>query len=281
MTRLKERSQSVPGLRYMGDMHKVSNCCSAPQSCQEALQVRTREETPPAWASDEIPASSSLLKPAGSMTEDSEHLEGSAEASARRLRSISPMASRAHIADYRAQSDEGGRHAARASRPPGCASIGKMRLTSNARSVWRLCRTARQVPNYSQYCQRRRPPFRFANDAFYLTFQTSDIALGETICLGAAIDQLHHPGWPPLLKREHVMQSWRSILANPNAAGAGDAPLLRYHGAYCSPARLLGSSRWSRPTPRAKTDRKGNCPLPVGETPPPEANLTKPERTLQ
>ena len=56
----------------------------------------------------------------------------------------------------------------------------------------------------------------FANEAFYLAFEAKDIDAmthlwserREVICL--------HPGWPVLLGRDAVLESWRSILENPN-----------------------------------------------------------------
>jgi len=55
----------------------------------------------------------------------------------------------------------------------------------------------------------------FANEAFYLAFEGKDFdAMShlwsesrEIICL--------HPGWPALVGREAVLESWRSILGNP------------------------------------------------------------------
>ena len=55
----------------------------------------------------------------------------------------------------------------------------------------------------------------FANEAFYLAFEAKDYdamahlwsEAHEVICL--------HPGWPALIGREAVMDSWRSILGNP------------------------------------------------------------------
>ena len=56
----------------------------------------------------------------------------------------------------------------------------------------------------------------FANEGFYLTFQTGDIAAMETLWSARDGISCIHPGWPPLLGRETVLQSWRAILANPN-----------------------------------------------------------------
>lgn len=55
----------------------------------------------------------------------------------------------------------------------------------------------------------------FANEAFYLAFESKDYDAmahlwseqSEIVCL--------HPGWPALVGREQVMESWRSILSNP------------------------------------------------------------------
>jgi hypothetical protein len=56
----------------------------------------------------------------------------------------------------------------------------------------------------------------FANDAFYLTFQNGDIATMESLWSERDGISCIHPGWPPLIGRETVLQSWRGILANPN-----------------------------------------------------------------
>jgi hypothetical protein len=55
----------------------------------------------------------------------------------------------------------------------------------------------------------------FANEAFYLAFEGMDFdamahlwsAQRDVICL--------HPGWPALIGRDAVLDSWRSILTNP------------------------------------------------------------------
>ena len=56
----------------------------------------------------------------------------------------------------------------------------------------------------------------FANEAFYLAFEGKDYEAmthlwsetRECLCL--------HPGWPALVGRDAVLDSWRSILSNPN-----------------------------------------------------------------
>lgn len=65
----------------------------------------------------------------------------------------------------------------------------------------------------------------FANDAFYVAFATRD---GDA--MADHWSRLHpvsciHPGWPALFGREAVVESWRRILANP------DAPDVAVHNA--------------------------------------------------
>ncbi len=55
----------------------------------------------------------------------------------------------------------------------------------------------------------------FANDAFYLAFRNRDAkAMNEVWAHRESITCIH-PGWRPLTGRQAVMESWRSILANP------------------------------------------------------------------
>jgi hypothetical protein len=76
----------------------------------------------------------------------------------------------------------------------------------------------------------------FANEAFYLAFESKDYAAmahlwsesRDVICI--------HPGWPALIGRDAVMQSWRSILGNP-AQGA-----VSFYGAD---ARDLGAGLYA------------------------------------
>tara|TARA_R110002167_G_scaffold247296_1_gene452869 strand:- start:1940 stop:2341 length:402 start_codon:yes stop_codon:yes gene_type:complete len=65
----------------------------------------------------------------------------------------------------------------------------------------------------------------FANEAFYQAFADRDMDAMEA--LWAARDDLTctHPGWPPLIGRRQVLQSWLSILANP------ESPAVSCHGA--------------------------------------------------
>lgn len=56
--------------------------------------------------------------------------------------------------------------------------------------------------------------YEFANEAFYLAFETKDFEAmshlwceqGQPICL--------HPGWPALIGRSAILESWRGILGN-------------------------------------------------------------------
>ncbi len=57
----------------------------------------------------------------------------------------------------------------------------------------------------------------FANDAFYLAFANQDLEAMEGIWAGEIPVTCIHPGWDPLSGREEVMESWESILNNPNA----------------------------------------------------------------
>ena len=57
----------------------------------------------------------------------------------------------------------------------------------------------------------------FANEAFYLTFTNRDADAMDDIWSTRDTVTCIHPGWPPLRGRKPVVQSWRDILANPNA----------------------------------------------------------------
>ena len=55
----------------------------------------------------------------------------------------------------------------------------------------------------------------FANDAFYLAFRGRDSKAMDDIWARREPITCIHPGWHPLTGRDAVMESWRSILANP------------------------------------------------------------------
>jgi ketosteroid isomerase-like protein len=125
----------------------------------------------------------------------------------------------------------------------------------------------------------------FANDAFYLTFQTADFEAMETVWSSRDGISCIHPGWPPLLGRDQVMASWRSILANPNqqavqahAASAeanGDAAIVICYETV-GRATLIATNVFAREDGQWKLVHHQS-----GETPRPETGLTEPERTLQ
>ena len=125
----------------------------------------------------------------------------------------------------------------------------------------------------------------FANDSFYLTFQTGDAhAMDEIWSSGDAVSCLH-PGWPPLLGRATVMQSWRAILANPQQqAVAAHAAVVELHGdtaiVICYETvgqfTLVATNIFVRETGGWKLVHHQS-----GETQAPKSGLVEPERTLQ
>lgn len=73
----------------------------------------------------------------------------------------------------------------------------------------------------------------FANDAFYLAFSEKDAAAMDRIWARRQAVVCIHPGWPALLNREAVMDSWERILSNP------DAPAIVPHHARAFPMDRL------------------------------------------
>lgn len=55
-----------------------------------------------------------------------------------------------------------------------------------------------------------------ANAAFYAAFATRDIDAMAGLWAKLAPVCCIHPGWPPLMGREAVLEGWRRILANPS-----------------------------------------------------------------
>ena len=51
-----------------------------------------------------------------------------------------------------------------------------------------------------------------ANAAFYEAFRGEDLAAMDALWARTAPVACVHPGWPPLVGREQVMESWRGIL---------------------------------------------------------------------
>jgi len=65
----------------------------------------------------------------------------------------------------------------------------------------------------------------FANEAFYLAFNSQDLAAMADLWATNARVSCIHPGWPPLFGREDVLESWEGIFA-------GDTPpQISCHGA--------------------------------------------------
>jgi ketosteroid isomerase-like protein len=55
----------------------------------------------------------------------------------------------------------------------------------------------------------------FANEAFYVAFQTKDLGAMEDLWARRGPVACTHPGWPSLSGREQVLKSWQAILENP------------------------------------------------------------------
>jgi ketosteroid isomerase-like protein len=56
-----------------------------------------------------------------------------------------------------------------------------------------------------------------ANLEFYRAFGARDVEAMERLWARQAPVACIHPGWPPLAEREAIIESWRGILANPEA----------------------------------------------------------------
>ena len=57
----------------------------------------------------------------------------------------------------------------------------------------------------------------FANEAFYLAFDSRDVQAMENLWARRASVTCIHPGWRALAGRDDVMERWKSILASPHA----------------------------------------------------------------
>lgn len=55
-----------------------------------------------------------------------------------------------------------------------------------------------------------------ANAAFYKAFASRDVAAMDELWAKKAPVVCIHPGWPPLMGREAVLEGWRRILSNPS-----------------------------------------------------------------
>jgi hypothetical protein len=56
-----------------------------------------------------------------------------------------------------------------------------------------------------------------ANLEFYRAFTTRDIPAMEALWAHASPVACLHPGWPPLVERDEIIESWRGILSNPDS----------------------------------------------------------------
>jgi hypothetical protein len=67
----------------------------------------------------------------------------------------------------------------------------------------------------------------YANEAFYLAFESKDFPAMDNLWSQAREVICIHPGWRALVGRKAVMDSWRSILANPQQG------TVSFYGAEC------------------------------------------------
>ncbi len=71
----------------------------------------------------------------------------------------------------------------------------------------------------------------FANEAFYLAFNQKDITAMRLVWSNSQPLVCLHPGWPALVGRDAVLDSWTSILANPGQLGVS------MYGAQATPLK--------------------------------------------
>ncbi len=65
----------------------------------------------------------------------------------------------------------------------------------------------------------------FANEAFYLAFQTHDLEAMDALWSRHTSVACIHPGWPALQTRDEVISSWKGIFS------ADESPDVRHHSA--------------------------------------------------
>ena len=116
-----------------------------------------------------------------------------------------------------------------------------------------------------------------ANLAFYHAFTTRDGAAMDRLWARSAPVTCIHPGWAPLAGRARVMESWRAILANPEAphvARHDDAPFLHGNVAIVlceeevSGGRLAASNVFAKEAGQWRLVHHQAGPLVVEETRP-------------
>jgi SnoaL-like protein len=68
----------------------------------------------------------------------------------------------------------------------------------------------------------------FANEAFYMAFEGKDFTAMQHIWSPSRDIVCLHPGWPALVGRDAVLESWRGILSNPQQGQVS------FYGATCT-----------------------------------------------
>ena len=118
----------------------------------------------------------------------------------------------------------------------------------------------------------------FANEAFYVAFQTKDVAAMEDLWARRVAVACTHPGWPSLSGREQVMQSWAAILGNPDTRGVEmrGARAQRYgDAAFVTCYEMIGESLLAATNVFVREDggwklvhhQAGPCNLPPADLP--------------
>ncbi|MBT6095957.1 MAG: nuclear transport factor 2 family protein [Rhodospirillaceae bacterium] len=85
----------------------------------------------------------------------------------------------------------------------------------------------------------------FANDAFYNAFAARDFPAMEDIWTKDTEPTCVHPGWPPLVGRNQVMNSWRDILNDDESSPIACTNAQAYRcgeGAYVTCHEHMGRS---------------------------------------
>lgn len=124
----------------------------------------------------------------------------------------------------------------------------------------------------------------FANDAFYLAFKSADYDTMETVWAKEAPLSCLHPGWPPLIGRERVLESWRAILSNAQQQAAVPAVVSIQHlGDVAMVICYETVGRFALIATNVFVREKGVWKMvhhQSGETPPPppEVRASRPER---
>lgn len=84
-----------------------------------------------------------------------------------------------------------------------------------------------------------------ANEAFYAAFAAGDCAAMEQVWAAEVNITCTHPGWPALVGRERVIESWRNILNNDETsqiASSGAVAFILDGAAYVTCHEHVGSN---------------------------------------